>query len=421
MSFIKPDGAEAPPDMLIFEPEAQGHAFEWLAHLINTAAADEAWHVRFVVAGQLSRSLVAQIPPLAKGRIQILALQRHEEDLCNHRHLTMSAFARWWIMRRYLRRTRAKIAFFLSIDHLSLPLAIGLRCGGAVISGVLFRPSVHYRMIGPYLPSLPESVRDIRKSILYRLMLANRAVASVLSLDPYFADFAGAQYRWGAKVHAIVDPTFPSIESSEQDRELARQLPLGRIRFVLFGSLQRRKGVLELLDALSLLDSKLGRRVAVMIAGRVDGEVRERLMAGARRLAVMRPDIWLQVVDRRLASGEIAALVETCDVVLAPYQRFVGSSGVLLWAARAGKPVLTQHFGLIGRLVRDHALGLVADVTDAKALATALAVMIRDGPTQHFDRQSAARFAANRTPQAFASTVRASGDVGRAVGAAVNR
>ncbi len=399
-----------PPDIIVFEPTAEGHVFEWLVHLVDAAMSDAARHVWFVVAAQLHDALLAQVQPIARRRIRIIALQQHEERLCLDRRLTIRAFAQWWTMRRYLRRTNARSGFALSLDHLSLPIAIGLRFGDATISGVLFRPSVHYRTIGPYRPSLSERIRDLRKTVLYRRMLANGAMGEVLSLDPYFAEFAVAHYRRGRKVRRVVDPVFPSTEIADSERRLARQLPPERVRFVLFGSLQRRKGVLQLLEALSLLDRRTGRQAAIMIAGRVDDDLRDELTHAVHRIAATCPDIWLHVEDRRLASGEIAALIDGCDVVLAPYQRFVGSSGVLLWAAQRNKPIVTQDFGLVGRLVRDHRLGLAVDATDAVALAGALGAVIRDGPASCFDRRLAARFTAGRTPRAFAAAVLASAD-----------
>ncbi len=54
-------------------------------------------------------------------------------------------------------------------------------------------------------------------------------------------------------------------------------------------------------------------------------------------------------------------LLKRCDVVLIPYQRHVGSSGLLIWAASAGKPVITQDFGLIGALTRAYKLGQTVD------------------------------------------------------------
>lgn len=57
----------------------------------------------------------------------------------------------------------------------------------------------------------------------------------------------------------------------------------------------------------------------------------------------------IKVVDRFLSDDEIPPLVSGADVILAPYLRHVGSSGLLYWPAAAGKSVITQDFGLIGR------------------------------------------------------------------------
>jgi glycosyltransferase involved in cell wall biosynthesis len=113
-------------------------------------------------------------------------------------------------------------------------------------------------------------------------------------------------------------------------------------------------------------------------------------------LKAERPELWLRVYDRRLDDTELAGLVRRSDVVLAPYQRFVGSSGVLLWAARAGRPVLAQDFGLVGRLTRDHGLGVAVDSSDPAQLARQIAHMVERGPATFIDQGAARRFAGHR-------------------------
>jgi hypothetical protein len=154
----------------------------------------------------------------------------------------------------------------------------------------------------------------------------------------------------------------------------------------------------------------VARRVAVRFAGRVDPQIRDAIETRRELLTRERPEAWLQIDDRRLGEAELDALVCESAVVLAPYQRFVGSSGVLLWAARAGRPVLAQAFGLVGRLTRDHHLGLVADSSDASSLAAQIVRMVEDGPQSFIDPSSAASFVASRTPQLFASKVMACAD-----------
>src|SRR5204863_6629463 len=112
--------------------------------------------------------------------------------------------------------------------------------------------------------------------------------------------------------------------------------------------------------------------------------------ARCARLRQQRPELWLKLEDRRLSEGEIAALMARSDVVLAPYQRFVGSSGVLLWAAGAGRPVLSQGFGLVGHLIREHRLGLAVDTTDPAALAAGIRSMVEGGAERYLDRDRVA-------------------------------
>jgi glycosyltransferase involved in cell wall biosynthesis len=401
-----PADAIAGRGLVVLEPDIEGHPREWLEHLIQYAAGQRLpYLVWFVVAAELYGDLATRLLPETSGNIRIAALRPREQAWCTHRILALSGFARWWVMRRYLRMTGAQFGHFLAIDHLSLPLALGLGCGEARLSGILFRPSVHYRALGTYRPRLRERLRDLRKAILYRLALSNHAIGVVLTLDPYYAVYAAARRTDGGKVRPLVDPAHPCVDATSAEGRLARTVPAERICFVLFGYLSRRKGVLVLLEALRLLPPEISRRAAFLLAGKVEGEIRAAVVRSCRLLWSERDELWLRLENRRLAAGELAAVVGRADVVLAPYQRFVGSSGVLIWAARAGKPVLTQDYGLLGRLVRDHALGLAADVGEPGALAASIARMVVQGPARFIDAQSACRFVAERTPQRFAATV----------------
>jgi glycosyltransferase involved in cell wall biosynthesis len=385
--------------LLIFEPDAEGHSLEWLQHLIEFAEAGTELSV--VAPRALCAALERAMPAAALAFVRLWPLGELEQRLCLQRPLPIAAFARWWIMRRYLKRTGAGTGFFLMIDLQSLPLALGLGMAGRRVAGILFRPSVHYGEIGPYKPSRAERLRDRRKAFLYRCMLANPALERVLSLDPFFPAYAQSHYAHGGKVQALPDPAHPAVATVIT----TDPAPADRIGFLLFGYLAERKGPLAVLDALALLPPGVARRVAVTFAGRVDPTLRDDLEQRRRALAATQPDLWLRIDDRRLDSGELAAFVDRSDVVLAPYQRFVGSSGVLLWAARAGRPVLAQEFGLIGKLTRDNHLGIAVDSGDPAQLAREIGRMIECGPATFFDRTAAARFVASQTPQRFASLV----------------
>jgi glycosyltransferase involved in cell wall biosynthesis len=396
---------QEPAKILIFEPEAEGHMLEWLEHIVRLALSEQPTTMLWlVVADGLCGPLARLVPSDARDRIRIVPLPANEARRCVGRPLARAGFWRWWTMRKFLRKTGAQYGFFLTIDLLSLPLAIGLSTGGKGVSGILFRPSVHYREIGPYRPSFSDWLRDLRKAVLYRLMLRNPAVERVLSLDPFFPIHARTYYGRGDKVVALPDPAHPDVPPTTADN-LDDFVPAGRVGFLLFGYLAERKGPLAVLDALRLLPPEIASRVAVLFAGKVDPALRERLEDRCEALVRERPDLWLRVDDRRLDPGELAALVRRSDVILAPYQKFVGSSGVLLWAAANGRPVLAQDYGLVGRLTREHRLGISVDSCDPTQLACEIGRMVERGPATFIDLPAAARFVATQTPQRFASAV----------------
>jgi glycosyltransferase involved in cell wall biosynthesis len=387
--------------ILIFEPDHRGHPLEWLQHLLRQLR-DR--HPAPLVSLLLPEELIARLRAGADlpDQVQLHALSRRECALCTHANLAVSGFARWWVMRKRLRDTGADHGHFLGLDHLSLPLACGFGAAGRTLSGILFRPSVHYHQFGNHQPNGRERLRDLRKRLLYRLMLRNPALTIVFSLDPYFADYAAAHYPQGSKVRSLADPAFPP-DLVDAETEQARWLvPDGRVTFVLFGVLTARKGTLQLLEALARLAPDVAGRTAIVVAGVIEPElsaaVRERLDALRER----QPELWFHVDDRHLASAEIDGLLARGDVVLAPYQRFVGSSGVMLWAARTGKPLLTQDYGLLGRLVRENKLGLTVDTTDPDDLAQAIARIVERGPDSIHDPAAMAAFVAARSPGHFA-------------------
>lgn len=398
--------ANTPPHLLILEPDPRGHAHEWIEHILARARAyPHPPRFSLVVAHELAMALVGVGARGARSHVQVFALTSREQALCTHRWLVVSGFARWWTMRRYLRRTDATHGLFLALDHLSLPFGLGLGTAGRPVSGILFRPSVHYPALGPYRPTIKERLRDLRKDVLYRLMLCNPAVQAVFSLDPYFPAHAARRYRRGAKVVELPDPAFPAPEPSPAEVVLTRSVPDGRITFVLFGELTARKGVLSLLEALTRLPAEVAKQVAIIIAGRLDPPLRSSTHQAVARARQAQPELWLGLEDRRLASGEIAALVRRSDVILAPYQGFVGSSGILMWAARMRRPVVCQDYGLLSRLTREHALGVTVDATDPSALASTIATCVRRGPKTLGDPERMAAFAAARRPEHFAVTI----------------
>jgi glycosyltransferase involved in cell wall biosynthesis len=235
-------------------------------------------------------------------------------------------------------------------------------------------------------------------------MLRNKSLQNVLSLDPFFPEFAAQRYRGGGKVVALPDPVYRQILQPALRQEVDRDRP--RKHFLLFGHITERKGVLVLLQALERLRPEIAAQVEIILAGSIEDSIRPAVLSQIESLKQRQPQLAIQIQDRRLDSAELQAQVDAADAILAPYQRFVGSSGVLLWAANSGKPVVTQNFGLLGRLVRDHRLGITVDTAQPGAIAAALEhIVALPDMEQLFDKKAAADFVAQRSPERFAAEI----------------
>lgn len=234
-------------------------------------------------------------------------------------------------------------------------------------------------------------------------MLMNPRLSSLLTLDPYFPAYANEHLINGSKVKWVCDPMHPPEPSTESVPPAV--FPDERTTFLLFGSLARRKGIFQVLDALNHLPESVRRSLSVVFAGRLRKEIRTRFKAAFQEVEERHPAIALHLEDRFLPENELAAWVSQADIVLAPYQRAMGSSGVLLWASALEKPVLTQDYGLIGAYVRDRGLGLTVDTTSAASIAQGIQTFVLNPEYVRVERSSMQKMVVRHHPDRFAQTV----------------
>ena len=402
--------------VLVFEPEHGGHQPAYVRLLAEWVSVQRAsCRVVFAVPGRLLERLqredafnlrqqagceVIEIAPAGRGRLLPGA--------------AASALVRTPAADGGTGATRVRSPRDLPVSRPTATrtgVAAAAAAPDVTLSGILFRPSVHEIYAATAGASVAERLRDYRKRLLYRLMLRNPILTDVLSLDPYFPSFAHARFGGGNKVRALPDPVVTTPAATDQPHigaDLLESIRGREVTFTLFGALADRKGVLQVLDALSLLPESSRAKARVVLAGNVEPGIAEEFREAHRCACIAShgADDSLRVVDRFLTTPELAWLVRQSTVILAPYQRFVGSSGVLGWAAEARKPVIAQDYGLIGALVRNYRLGLAVDASDPARIAEAMSQLVQPGQIEV--AAAAARwdaFLVDRRPEAFAAAV----------------
>lgn len=393
--------------IVLFEPEAGGHQASHVSHVVEYLLAKQP---ALVMIFALGGDLIDLLPDHVRAALEspepaCCTLWRlPDEDLAKLRgpKLLRRGLHRWFYVKRLARRLSADHAHFHFFDHAMFGAALPLQGHGkTTFSGLLFRPSVHYSEIGSSALRAKEQWRDRAKVWLYDRVLSNARLTGMLLFDRYLPAYAASHFARGDKVVFVPDP----VPVAPQDyRVEAPPMSPERVSFLLFGALSERKGILVTADALDLLPDALAARCHVRFAGRVDKAVRDEFKTRIERLEASGKPVQIEVLDRYLDDHEIPPMIGASDVILAPYVRHVGSSGVLYWAAAAGKPIITQDYGLIAREAEDFSLGLTADTLSAESLANALAkaIQARDGIA---DAAGQARFIEGHTTDAFAEAL----------------
>ena len=395
---------------MFFEVASRGHRLDYIQRLLGAIAEREVLgSIVFVLGPDFSQALDDELLASAQrsSDVEVIYMTDREMRRCRSKGGLRRRLNTYLTFERYFKATGADLGFVNYLDTVLFGMALTpFARSKKAVAGILFRPTVHYPSLG--MASL-EGVSFCERSrewfslkghdMIYRTGLKSPRVKTILSLDPLFPEFARTQYSGGHKVQILPEPY--SAETPE-----SLDLPRGdRTTFLLFGSISRRKGLLETLDALVHLTPEEVSRVRLVVAGRLADDIRVSAADRIDRVRRVHPRLELDIRNRYIPDNELKTLVKKCDVILAPYLRHVGSSGTLVWAAHYRRPVISQRYGLMGALVKRHGLGLACDPEDSIALAECIRRGIREGPEALADPSGMAEYAAANDSGPFINTI----------------
>lgn len=231
--------------------------------------------------------------------------------------------------------------------------------------GVTMRSNFHHHLVGVRAPRRP--LVNAVKSKLFARAVRVGGMKTLLTIDPTLPDWwkRNANHAGGTSIDYLADP-FPDAHAAEPSAAKQR-LGLSAGKHVLvYGAINDRKGLFELIDALAARNGD-ARAPTLVIAGKQDDDARDLLTAAVKTLEPAPI-----VMDRFIPSEMELDLFSACDVVWLGYKGHYGMSGVLVQAFRFGKPVVATADGLIGWFCRTGDLGPVIDDLTPQSINRAL-------------------------------------------------
>ena len=375
---------------MIFDLAVEGHQATWYEYLIRDAAfrgGDDELHL--VVGSHFPEqypgviSLATEQPRIHIHPTAAPTPAPWHRWLPGSVRLFAQALDEWAVLCAKATELRADHCIALYLDRLAQgPLALGYQAP-CPVSGILFRPAFYYEA--------PRSARSMRQRILLRRALKNPCLGTLLSLDPLAVDPLRA-LQPKARIEAIPDPI--PIDCTDT---VPPEIPPSQRVLLLFGALSSRKGIFQVLEALPLLPSDVTESVCLALVGRPIQSESGRIRSAVER-AQSTGSVPIHTVFDYVSEEAVNGWFERAEIVLATYQRHVGSSGILMRAAAAETPVLSSDYGLMGALTKRYQLGVATDTTSAPAISEAITRLLREPAAQ---KETMRAFAERHTPAHF--------------------
>ncbi|MBW4441690.1 MAG: glycosyltransferase [Plectolyngbya sp. WJT66-NPBG17] len=334
-------------------------------------------------------------------RINLQSITALEAAQCEQTAGIKRSFLEWRLLCQYAEETQATQALLMYFDSFQMAIAFG-QPAPCPVSGIYFRPTFHYTQFRHYHPMIKDRIRQIRQKLLLALVLRRAQFDRLFCLDPYAIDQIQS-LQPTAKIQHLPDPIEPQTTDSIEITTLRKQLGISESRkiLLLFGFLDQRKGIYQILRAIKQLDPDIARSLCLLLVGQVDPKEQTSLMTTIQTIEKQTP---VQIVLQDQFVKETFPYFQLADIVLAPYQRHVGMSGILLQAAAVNKPILSSNYGLMGELVERYQLGEAIDSEDPSEIAVALERMWLD-PTHHYDATKAKAFVNQNLAAHFVNTI----------------
>ena len=307
--------------------------------------------------------------------------------------------------RQFIEQLRPTHVVFLFLDHIQLSMGSGLRFNYEVaLSGILFRPTLHYPALGFQATSLKEQIWHARKRLVLRYALRNKRMRYLFSLDPYAVPYI---QRLSNHTTCLALPDGYSTSTSQTTSiQMRKRLGVEANRNIalFFGIISERKGIRKVLESLDELSKPAQKKLCLLVVGRAPEEDSGWI---TKKLASMKGPNAVQVIwnNNFVPDQSIQDYFRCADLALITYQRHIGSSQILIRAAAEGVPVLGSDYGLVGKNIVTHHLGISTDTTKTYAIATALGDWIHSGFLGSFNSEYGTAFAAQNEAEKFSETI----------------
>lgn len=385
-------------NLLFFDIQYTGHHIEYIHHILKYLSTNNNSknNYYFFVHPKCLTAIKDEVNLVSKyENIFFREASKLEVESSEVHNKFKKAINNTKLVKTYVNLLKIDICYLMFFNNFQIGLSlIKIPCK---IKGILFMQFTNMQ-----ISSLKNYYYYLRR--LYPLIFAmkNKSIKAVFLLnDRKSAKILNSKFKKKNLFKYLVDP-IPIIKPIKNfTLEEEYNISSDKIVFLHFGALSERKGIIEIIEATHLLHKKIQQEIIILIVGRTgDKSLEKRILDG---VSLANKETITQIIwdNNFVSNSKMASLFLKSSYILMPYKNPEASSGILGHAMRANKPIIGPSCGLIGRIIKEHEIGVCIDSISSRYIADA----INNYNTIKYNKKSVTSFLEEHTPNNFVSTL----------------
>ena len=369
---------------LFFDPTVKGHIIEYLHHTyVHIKNSDDKY---IYVVSPLFKERYKSLEWPKRDNVKIIYMTEYEEEICTQHNRIKAAWHTTRIINKYVKQEKATHVF-LNYLITAMPFILFKLPSYCKVSGIIYRNYLN-KQYSKY------NYRFFIDKLLYLFMGNCHKIGTVLLLnDPHGEVLLNSNLHTN-KFKSIVDPINKIDFTKLKDLRKELRIPADNRIFLQFGSIDKRKNSLTILDAaLGMSDDELS-DITLIFAGMLKSEIRDEFY---KKVNILKKRTQVIVIEGFLSFEYLFSLCKTADCLLVCYTNIEQSCGTIGYASVFGVPVIGPSKGLLGKLIRDNELGITLNCITAENIRKAMLRPQLPIPSR--------KYAETNTVEKFAQTV----------------
>ena len=343
-------------NVLVFDISISGHHSEYIHHLVdylNYHPSEDFYY--FLLHPDFSKTF-----PYIKQKatqcsnIRFVEISSEEFDYSNSGGKLVKSIRYLRVLNKYAKKLSIQHAILMHFNLFQFGLSIYFP--RYTVSGILL--AQFYRLD---CVSLKKKMLFLRKYLQTLFYSINPKIKKIFILnDQDSVCYFNQKFRT-KKFQTLPDPIPDWDLDLTIDVRKKYLIAQNRVIFLHCGSLDERKGTLDILRSIDNIDINDQKKICFLFAGRACNKDLESCLNKMINYYNNSSSVQIIWESGFIANSILKCMFDQSDCVLIPYKNSESSSGILGHAVRSGKPVIGPDRGLLGELIKANKLGYVIE------------------------------------------------------------